>query len=140
MAEDLKIVELLPDQPELLMLFRRCEASEHRLVWGLKNGQAFGMRSGREIACAALVVKNQERVCQLYELFTNDFYRHRGYASRLVRWLMARYHRSCSTMIVGVTEKDAQFFQSLGFQAADASVIPEDNRTDVIYFAKSLQR
>jgi len=100
---------------ELLLLADPEEAAVNRY---LHASDMYVLRVGGKDVCEAVVRGAAGEECELMNLATCEEEQGRGYASDLVRWLMARYSERYRTMLVGTSEDGRAFYRRLGFSDA----------------------
>lgn len=102
------------DYRELLLL---ADPEEQAVRRYLDRGDMYVLKVDGEVVSEAVVLPEGEE-CELMNLATCENAQGRGYAGRLVRYLMQLYSEKFRSMLVGTSEDGCGFYRKLGFQDA----------------------
>ena len=81
----------------------------------LSDGEMYVLVQDGEPVCEAVVTTAEQGCCELKNLATVPEKQGQGFASFLVRWLLDRYCSSFAGMLVGTSDSNVPFYESLGF-------------------------
>lgn len=99
-----------------LPLLLLADPSEKMIDLYFEKGEMFVLNLDGEIVCEAVIVIISDSECELKNLATSEQYQNKGYAKKLVNYLLERYKRKYKIMSVGTTELTSEFYKKLGFE------------------------
>ena len=102
-----------------------------------------------EPVCVAVVTKIDNDTVELKNIATKENYREKGYAKKMIKYLVDNYKIRYKKMIVGTTENNIPFYVKQGFDKYEKTIknffidnynkeIKDDNLifTYLIYYSK----
>ena len=81
----------------------------------LDDGEMYVMTAQGKAVCVAVVLGLTDSLCELKNIATAPDYRGRGYATRMIGWLLDHYASRYAVMQVGTSEYGTGFYQKVGF-------------------------
>lgn len=81
----------------------------------LSDGEMYVLFQDEEPVCEAVVTAAEGTLCELKNLATAPEKQGQGFASYLVRWLLEQYRSSYTGMLVGTSDSNISFYETLGF-------------------------
>ena len=79
------------------------------------DGDLFILEEDEEAVCVAVVVKYDDKTCELKNIATAPQSRGKGYAGKMIKYLFEEYKEKYEMMIVGTTENMIPFYVLNGF-------------------------
>ena len=105
-----------------------------------------------ELVCVAVVTKTDNDTVELKNIATKENYREKGYAKKMIKYLVDNYKTRYKKMIVGTTENNIPFYVKQGFDKYEKTIknyfvdnydkeIFDENMqcVDMYYYSKDLQ-
>ena len=88
----------------------------------LQDGDLFVLRYNDDVACVAVVIKIDEDICELKNIATEEKFRGKGYAKKMIKYLFDNYKQKYKKMIVGTTENNIPFYVKQGFDKYEKTI------------------
>lgn len=92
------------------------DPSEYMVRQYLDRGEMYALMIRGEAACVAIAAPAEEGVCELYNLATAPGFRHKGYASRMIRHLIQNCTGVYTALQVGTSADLIPFYEQFGFR------------------------
>ena len=140
------------NKEKYMKLLLEADPSEKLIRQYLVNGDLFVLTYKNEVACVAVVTKVDDDTCELKNIATEEKYRGKGYAKKMLKYLCDNYKQKYHKMIVGTTENNIPFYVKQGFDKYEKTVknffIDNYDKeiidgelvcTDMIYYSKDLK-
>lgn len=140
------------NKEQYMSLLLEADPCEKIIKRYLLNGDLFVLTYKNEVACVAVVVKLDEKTCELKNIATEEKYRGKGYAKKMIKYLCDNYKQKYNKMIVGTTENNIPFYVKQGFDKYEKTIknffidnyeeeLWDGNLqcTDMYYYSKNLK-
>ena len=141
------------DKEQYINLLLEADPSEKLVRQYLGYGDLFVLTYKNEIACVAVVTKVDDDTCELKNIVTEEKYRGKGYAKKILKYLYDNYKQKYKKMLVGTTENNIPFYVKQGFEKYEKTIknffidnYDEEIKdgelvcTDLIYYSKDLKK
>ena len=141
------------DKERYLKLLLEADPSEEMINKYLSNGELFVLTYNDEPACVAVVTKINNDTVELKNIATKENFRGKGYAKKMIKYLLDNYKPRYKKMIVGTTENNIPFYVKQGFDKYEKTIknffVDNYNEeikdgdlvcTDLIYYSKDLKK
>ena len=141
------------DKERYLNLLFEADPSEEMINKYLSKGELFVLTYNDEPACIAVTIKKDNDTIELKNIVTKENYRGKGYAKKMIKYLVDNYKTRYSKMIVGTMENNIPFYVKQGFDKYEKTIknyfIDNYNAeirdgdlvcTDLIYYSKDLKK
>ena len=119
----------------------------------LSDVELFVLTYNDEPACIAVTIKKDNDTIELKNIVTKENYREKGYAKKMIKYLVDNYKTRYNKMIVGTTENNIPFCVKQGFNKYEKTIknffVDNYNEeikdgdlvcTDLIYYSKDLKK
>ena len=116
-------------------------------------GELFVLTYKDEPACVSVVTKIDNDTVELKNIVTKEEYRKKGYAKKMIKYLVDNYKPRYKKMIVGTTENNIPFYVKQGFDKYEKTIknyfvdnydekIYDGNMqcVDMYYYSKDLKK
>ena len=103
------------NKEQYLDLLLEADPSEKLIRQYLADGDLFVLTYKNEVACVAVVTRVDDDICELKNIATEEKYRGKGYAKKMLKYLCDNYKQKYEKMIVGTTENNIPFYVKQGF-------------------------
>lgn len=140
------------NKEQYMNLLLEADPSEKLIRQYLVDGDLFVLTYKNEVACVAIVTKVDNDTCELKNIATEEKYRGKGYAKKMLKYLCDNYKQKYKKMIVGTTENNIPFYVKQGFDKYEKTIknffidnYEEEIKdgelvcTDMIYYSKDLK-
>lgn len=140
------------NKEQYMNLLLEADPSEKLIRQYLVDGDLFVLNYKNEVACVAVVTRVDDDICELKNIATEEKYRGKGYAKKMLKYLCDNYKQKYSKMIVGTTENNIPFYVKQGFDKYEKTIknffidnyeeeLWDGNLhcTDMIYYSKDLK-
>ena len=140
------------NKEQYMSLLLKADPSEKLIRQYLVDGDLFVLTYKNEVACVAAVTKIDDDICELKNIATEEKYRGKGYAKKMLKYLCDNYKQKYNKMIVGTTENNIPFYVKQGFDKYEKTIknffidnYEEEIKdgelvcTDIIYYSKDLK-
>lgn len=140
------------DKEQYLDLLLEADPSKKMISKYLSNGELFVLTYKESIVCIAVVTTIDSKTIELKNIATKEEYRGKGFAKRMIKYLVDNYKTKYEKMIVGTTENCIPFYVKQGFDKYEKTIknffidnyeekIKEGNLicTDMFYYSKDLK-
>ena len=140
------------NKEQYMNLLLEADPSEKLIRQYLVDGDLFVLTYKNEVACVAVVTRVDDDICELKNIATEENYRGKGYAKKMLKYLCDNYKQKYSKMIVGTTENNIPFYVKQGFDKYEKTIknffidnyeeeLWDGNLhcTDMIYYSKDLK-
>ena len=140
------------NKEQYMKLLLEADPSEKLIRQYLGDGELLVLTYKNEVACVAVVTEVDDDTCELKNIATEEKYRGRGYAKKMLKYLCDNYKQKYNKMIVGTTENNIPFYVKQGFDKYEKTIknFFIDNYeeeildgelvcTDMIYYSKDLK-
>lgn len=104
------------DKEQYMSLLLKADPSEKLIRQYLVDGELFVLTYKNEVACVAVVAKVDDDTCELKNIATEEKYRGKGYAKKMLKYLADNYKTRYRKMTVGTTENNIPFYVKQGFE------------------------
>lgn len=141
------------NKEQYMNLLLEADPSEKLIRQYLVDGDLFVLTYKNEVACVAIVTKVDNDTCELKNIATEEKYRGKGYAKKMLKYLCDNYKQKYKKMIVGTTENNIPFYVKQGFDRYEKTIknffidnYEEEIKdgelvcTDMIYYSKNLKK
>ena len=141
------------NKEQYLDLLLEADPSEKLIRQYLADGDLFVLTYKNEVACVAVVTRVDDDICELKNIATEEKYRGKGYAKKLLNYLCDNYKQKYEKMIVGTTENNIPFYVKQGFDKYEKTIknffidnyeeeIKDGNLhcIDMYYYSKDLKK
>ncbi len=141
------------NKEQYMNLLLEADPSEKLIRQYLVDGDLFVLTYKNEVACVAIVTKVDNDTCELKNIATEEKYRGKGYAKKMLKYLCDNYKQKYKKMIVGTTENNIPFYVKQGFDKYEKTIknffidnYEEEIKdgelvcTDMIYYSKDLKK
>ena len=88
----------------------------------LQEADVYGLKYGDEIVSLAVLSKIDNKTIELKALVTNQKYKNKGYAEKILKSLCGNYKQKYEKMIVGTTEENIPFYVKQGFDKYEKTI------------------
>ena len=110
------------NKEQYMDLLLEADPSENMINEYLKDGDLFVLTYENEIACVAVVTKVDDNTCELKNIATQEEYRNKGYAKKMLKYLCDNYKQKYNKMLVGTTENNIPFYVKQGFDKYEKTI------------------
>ena len=141
------------NKEQYMKLLLEADPSEKLIRQYLVNGDLFVLTYKNEVACVAVVTKVDDDTCEVKNIVTEEKYRGKGYAKKMLKYLADNYKTRYRKMTVGTTENNIPFYVKQGFDKYEKTIknffidnYEEEIKdgelvcTDMIYYSKNLKK
>ena len=141
------------NKEQYMSLLLEADPSEKLIRQYLVDGDLFVLTYKNEVACVAVVTKVDDDICELKNIATEERYRGKGYAKKMLKYLCDNYKQKYDKMLVGTTENNIPFYVKQGFDKYektiknyfvdnyDEEIIDGDlHCIDMYYYSKDLKK
>ena len=141
------------NKEQYMSLLLETDPSEKLVRQYLVDGDLFILTYKNEVACVAIVTKVDNDTCELKNIATEEKYRGKGYAKKMLKYLCDNYKQKYNKMLVGTTENNIPFYVKQGFDKYEKTIknffidnYEEEIKdgelvcTDMIYYSKKLKK
>ena len=141
------------NKEQYLDLLLEADPSEKLIRQYLADGDLFVLTYENEVACVAVVTRVDDDICELKNIATEEKYRGKGYAKKMLKYLCDNYKQKYEKMIVGTTENNIPFYVKQGFDKYEKTIknffidnyeeeIKDGNLhcIDMYYYSKDLKK
>lgn len=141
------------NKEQYLDLLLEADPSEKLIRQYLADGDLFVLTYKNEVACVAVVTRVDDDICELKNIATEEKYRGKGYAKKMLKYLCDNYKQKYEKMIVGTTENNIPFYVKQGFDKYEKTIknffidnyeeeIKDGNLhcIDMYYYSKDLKK
>ena len=141
------------NKEQYLDLLLEADPSEKLIRQYLADGALFVLTYKNEVACVAVVTRVDDDICELKNIATEEKYRGKGYAKKMLKYLCDNYKQKYEKMIVGTTENNIPFYVKQGFDKYEKTIknffidnyeeeIKDGNLhcIDMYYYSKDLKK
>ena len=120
---------------QYLDLLLEADPSKEMINKYLGFGELFVLTYKDEPACVSVVIKIDNDTIELKNIVTKEEYRKKGYAKKMVKYLVDNYKSRYKKMIVGTTENNIPFYVKQGFDKFEKTIKDYfiDNYDEKIY-------
>lgn len=81
----------------------------------LDKGTMYALYDNAELTCIAVVNEISQEICELKNIATYEHFQNRGYAAKMINYILDVYSKKYSSMIVGTAESGIPFYEKFGF-------------------------
>ncbi|MBR3696944.1 MAG: epoxyqueuosine reductase QueH [Clostridia bacterium] len=81
----------------------------------LQAGELFVLTYKEEVICVSVIIKIDDKTCELKNIATAKKYREQGYGKKMIKYLFDNYKQKYKKMIVGTSENNIPFYVKAGF-------------------------
>ena len=140
------------NKEQYLELLLEADPSKEMISKYLDDGELFVLTYQDELVCVAVVTKIDNDTVELKNIATKENYREKGYAKKMIKYLVDNYKTRYKKMIVGTTENNIPFYVKQGFDKYEKTIknyfvdnydkeIFDENMqcVDMYYYSKDLQ-
>ena len=140
------------NKEQYLELLLEADPSKEMISKYLDDGELFVLTYQDELVCVAVVTKTDNDTVELKNIATKENYREKGYAKKMIKYLVDNYKIRYKKMIVGTTENNIPFYVKQGFDKYEKTIknyfvdnydkeIFDENMqcVDMYYYSKDLQ-
>ena len=140
------------NKEQYMNLLLEANSSEKLIRQYLVDGDLFTLTYKNEVACVAVVTKVDNDTCELKDIATEEKYRGKGYAKKMIKYLCDNYKQKYNKMLIGTTENNIPFYVKQGFDKYEKTIknFFVDNYdekildgdlycTDMYYYSKNLK-
>lgn len=140
------------NKEQYMNLLLEADSSEKLIRQYLVDGDLFTLTYKNEVACVAVVTKVDNDTCELKDIATEEKYRGKGYAKKMIKYLCDNYKQKYNKMLIGTTENNIPFYVKQGFDKYEKTIknFFVDNYdekildgdlycTDMYYYSKNLK-
>lgn len=141
------------NKEQYMSLLLEADPSKKLIRQYLVDGDLFVLTYKNELVCVAVVTKVNNDTCELKNIATEEKYRGKGYAKKMIKYLCDNYKQKYNKMIVGTTENNIPFYVKQGFDKYEKTIknffidnYEEEIKdgeltcTDLIYYSKDLKK
>ena len=141
------------NKEQYMSLLLEADPSEKLIRQYLVDGDLFVLTYKNEVACVAVVTKVDDDTCELKNIATEEKYRGKGYAKKMLKHLCDNYKQKYDKMLAGTTENNIPFYVKQGFDKYEKTIknffidnYEEEVKdgelvcTDMIYYSKNLKK
>ena len=141
------------NKEQYLDLLLEADPSEKLIRQYLADGDLFVLTYKNEVACVAVVTRVDDDICELKNIATEEKYRGKGYAKKMIKYLCDNYKQKYNKMLIGTTENNIPFYVKQGFDKYEKTIknffidnYKEEIKdgeltcTDLIYYSKDLKK
>ena len=141
------------NKEQYLDLLLEADPSEKLIRQFFADGDLFVLTYKIEVACVAVVTRVDDDICELKNIATEEKYRGKGYAKKMLKYLCDNYKQKYEKMIVGTTENNIPFYVKQGFDKYEKTIknffidnyeeeIKDGNLhcIDMYYYSKDLKK
>ncbi len=119
---DIIIYKEKSDKKQYVDLLLDADPSEKMIEKYLKDGDLFVLRYKDDVACIALVTKIDNDTVELKNIVTKEEFRRKGYAKKMIKYLVDNYKQRYKKMLVGTTENNIPFYVKQGFDKYEKTI------------------
>ena len=110
------------DKEQYLDLLLEADQNKDIVQKYLVEGDLFVLTYKNEVACVAVVTKVDDDICELKNIATEERYRGKGYAKKMLKYLCDNYKQKYDKMLVGTTENNIPFYVKQGFEKYEKTI------------------
>ena len=105
-----------------MSLLLEADPSEKLVRQYLVGGDLFVLTYKNEVACVAVVTRVDDDIWELKNIATEEKYRGKGYAKKMLKYLCDNNKQKYNKMIVGTTENNIPFYVKQGFDRYEKTI------------------
>ena len=141
------------NKEQYLNLLLEADPSKEMISKYLFDGELFVLTYNNEPACISVVTNIDNNIVELKNIVTKEKFRGKGYAKRMIKYLVDNYKTRYKKMIVGTTENNIPFYVKQGFDKYEKTIknffidnyneeIWDENMqcVDMYYYSKDLNK
>ena len=123
------------NKEQYMDLLLETDPSKEMINKYLSDGELFVLTYNDEPICVAVVTKINNDTVELKNIVTKENYRGKGYAKKMIKYLVDNYKTRYNKMLVGTTENNIPFYVKQGFDKYEKTVknFFVDNYAEKIY-------
>lgn len=110
------------EKEKYLELLLEADPSKEMVEKYLSDGELFVLTYNDEPVCIAVTVQKDNDTIELKNIVTKEKYRGKGYAKKMIKYLVDNYKTRYSKMIVGTTENNIPFYVKQGFDKYEKTI------------------
>lgn len=110
------------NKEQYMDLLLEVDPSEELVSKYIKDGELFVLTYKDDVACVAVVIKIDEKTCELKNIATAEKYRGQGYGKKMIKYLFDNYKQKYEKMIVGTSENNIPFYVKQGFEKYEKTI------------------
>ena len=110
------------NKEQYMSLLLKADPSEKLIRQYLVYGDLFVLTYKNEVACVAVITKVDDDTCELKNIATEEKYRGKGYAKKMIKYLCDNYKQKYNNMLVGTTENNIPFYVKQGFDKYEKTI------------------
>lgn len=113
----MKIERISVDKKRFLELLLLADEQENMIDRYLERGDMFALYDKDDLK-SICVITCEDEACELKNIATHEIHQGKGYAKRLLTYIMEYYRGRCKTMYVGTGDhsRALTFYEHLGFE------------------------
>ena len=110
------------DKEQYMSLLLKADPNEKLIRQYLMDSDLFVLTYKNEVACVAVVAEVDDDMCELKNIATEEKYRGKGYAKKMLKYLADNYKTRYRKMTVGTTENNIPFYVKQGFDKYEKTI------------------
>lgn len=110
------------NKEQYLDLLLQADPSKEMINKYLTDGELFVLTYNDEPVCISVVTKIDNDTVELKNIATKENYRGKGYAKKMIKYLVDNYKTRYKKMIVGTTENNIPFYVKQGFDKYEKTI------------------
>ena len=111
----MQIKKIIENKTDYMKILLEADPDEAIVKKYLSYGDLFVLEENGKAVCVAVVVKYDDKTCELKNIATAPQSRGKGYAGKMIKYLFEEYKEKYEMMIVGTTENMIPFYVLNGF-------------------------
>ena len=110
------------NKEQYIDLLLEADPSKEMINKYLSSGELFVLTYKDEPVCVSVVTKIDNDIIELKNIVTKENYRGKGYAKKMIKYLVDNYKTKYKKMIVGTTENNIPFYVKQGFDKYEKTI------------------
>ena len=110
------------NKEQYIDLLLEADQSKEMINKYLSIGELFVLTYKDEPVCVSVVTKIDNDIIELKNIVTKENYRGKGYAKKMIKYLVDNYKQKYNKMLVGTTENNIPFYVKQGFDKYEKTI------------------
>lgn len=110
------------NKEQYMDLLLEADPSKEMINKYLHNGEMFVLTYEENPVCVAVTLEIDNDIIELKNIATKEEYRGKGYAKKMIKYLVDNYKTKYKKMIVGTTENNIPFYVKQGFDKYEKTI------------------
>ena len=122
LIDNINIKKVKNNKEQYMDLLLEADPSKEMIDKYLHNGEMFVLTYEENPVCVAVTLEIDNDIIELKNIATKEEYRGKGYAKKMIKYLVDNYKTKYKKMIVGTTENNIPFYVKQGFDKYEKTI------------------